>query len=321
MNTRSSGRTGGGKSQRTLFLSLATALLLLIPLCLSAAPAGTARAAAAPAAQPAAQPAPAAQAVPAQAAQAQQRIQPEAAFALMAAEAEKGSGNAMLALGRFYEQGVGVARNYTKAMEWYEKAAKAGQPEGYYNLGVCYEIGMGATADAAKAVQSYQKAADMGLALAMYKLSSVYISGVRDGGATGAAKDPAKGISYLEKAANAGMAVAANDLGAIYLSGLLGQKKDEKKALAMFIRAADLGNLEAVKNIAVMHKDGVGTKADPVAAYTWYLIARRGGYAGEDIARMLGLLEGSLTPAQAQKAQKDADAWIESYVKRQAGEK
>jgi TPR repeat protein len=256
---------------------------------------------------------PAPQPAPTQSAPAQQRIQPEAAFALMAAEAEKGSGSAMLALGRFYEQGVGVARNYTKAMQWYEKAAKAGQPEGWYNLGVCFEIGMGAAADAAKAVQHYQKAADMGLALAMYKLSSIYISG------TGVSKDPAKGIGWLEKAANAGMAAAANDLGAIWLSGLLGQKKDEKKALSMFMKAADLGNLEAIKNIAVMHKDGIGTKADPAAAYTWYLIARRGGYAGEDIARMLGLLEGSLTPAQTQKAQKDADIWLESYLKRQSG--
>ncbi len=251
---------------------------------------------------------------PAQTPPAQQRIQPEAAFALMAAEAEKGSGNAMLTLGRFYEQGVGVSRNYTKALEWYEKAAKAGQPEGYYNLGVCCEIGMGTAADAAKALQNYQKAADMGFALAMYKLSTLYISG------TGTAKDAAKGTAYLEKAADTGMAAAANDLGGIYLAGLLGRKKDEKKALAMFMRAADLGNLEAIKNIAVMHKDGIGTKADPEAAYTWYLIARRGGYAGEDIARMLGLLEGSLSPAQTQKAQKDADAWLEAYAKRRNGE-
>ena len=113
------------------------------------------------------------------------------------------------------------------------------------------------------------------------------------------------------------MAAAAGDLGAIYLAGLLGQKKDEKKALGMFMKAADSGNLDAVRNIAGMHKDGVGTKADPVAAYRWYSIARRGGYAGEDVARMLALLEGSLSAAQVQQAQKDADAWLEGYVKRQ----
>lgn len=202
----------------------------------------------------------------------QQQIQPEAAFVLMAGEAEKGNSNAMLTLGRFYEQGVGTARNYTKAMEWYGKAAQAGQPEGHYNLGVCYEVGMGTASDMAKAVQSYQKASDLGLALAMVKLSSIYIAG------NGAPKDTAKAIGYLDKAATAGMPGAANELGLIYLSGLLGQKKDEKKALAMFTRAADLGSLDGIRNIAIMYKDGMGMKADPVKAYTWYLIARRGGY-------------------------------------------
>lgn len=243
-----------------------------------------------------------------------QRIQPEAAFALMAGEAEKGNGNAMLTLGRFYEQGVGIARNYTKAKEWYGKAAQAGHPEGHYNVGVCFEVGMGTAGDMVKAVQSYQKAADLGLAVAMVKLSSVYISG------NGAPKDTARAISWLDKAAGAGMASAANELGLIYLSGLLGQKKDEKKALSMFNRAATLGSLDAIRNLAVMHKDGMGMKADPTQAYTWYLIARRGGYAGEDVARMLGLLENSLSPAAVAKAQKNADAWIESYVKKQANQ-
>ena len=267
------------------------------------------------AAQPGQQPAPvvAASPVPQAAAPAQQQIRPETAFALMAGEAEKGNTNAMLTLGRFYEQGVGTAKNYSKAMEWYEKAARAGQAEGYYNVGVCHEIGMGTASDMSKAVQSYRKAANLGLALAMYKLASSYISG------NGAAKDTAKGIGWMDKAANAGMAVAANELGMVYLSGLLGQKKDEKKALSMFTKAADLGNLEAIKNIAVIYKDGLGLKADPVKAYTWYLIARRGGYAGEDLARVLGLLEGSLTPAQAQQAQKEADTWMENFFKRQSG--
>ena len=260
-----------------------------------------------------AQPGLAAQPGPQAAAPVQQQLQPEAAFALMAGEAEKGNTNAMLTLGRFYEQGVGTARNYSKALEWYGKAAKAGQAEGHFNVGVCYEIGMGTASDMGKAIMNYQAAADLGLPLAMYKLAAIYISG------NGAGKDAAKGITYLEKAADAGMAVAASELGLVYLSGLLGQKKDEKKALAMFTKAADLGNLEAIKNIAVIYKDGLGVKADSVKAYTWYLIARRGGYAGEDIARVLGLLEGSLTPTQAQQAQKGADTWMENFFKRQSG--
>ena len=233
----------------------------------------------------------------------QQVLQPEAAFTLMAAEAERGNANAMLTLARFYEQGVGVARNYSKSLEWCEKAAKAGLAEGYYNLGICFEIGMGTPADAARAVSHYQQAADRGLALAMYKLSSAYILG------KGVSKDADKGIGYLEKAAEAGMAVAANDLGVIALSGLLGREKNVEYALSSFKQAASLGNLEAMKNIAVTYKDGVGVQADPLRAYAWYLIAQRSGYAGEDIARMLGLLEGSLSADDLRKARKEADAW------------
>ena len=86
----------------------------------------------------------------------------------------------------------------------------------------------------------------------------------------------------------------------------------------MFIRAADLGNLESMKNIAVMYKDGLGVPADPAKAYSWYLIARRGGYGGEDLVRVIGLLEGSLTAAVAERSRKDADEWIANFVKRQA---
>jgi len=291
----------------TVFSVWLAALFLLIPLCLLVQTKSS-RAAAAPAAQTKQA---TSQMEPAH--NMPQRVQPEMAFALMVVEAEKGNAGAMLTLGNFYEQGVGIGRNYTKAMEWYEKAAKAGQAEGYYNLGVCYDIGMGVVGNAANALQNYQKAADMGMALAMHKLSFFFISG------TGTAKDTGKGLAWLAKAADAGFAAAANDLGAIYLAGLLGQKKDEKKALAFFMKAVDLGSLEAARSIAGMHKDGIDGKADPAAAYRWYSIARRGGYTGEDVVRMLGLLEGSLSTSQVQKAQKDAETWIENYAKRQAG--
>ena len=246
-------------------------------------------------------------------AQQQQSMPPEAAFALLAGEAEKGNSGAMLSLGSFYERGVGVARNYSKAFEWYEKAAKSGKAEGWFNMGVCHEIGMGVSSNIAKAVECYQKAADMGLALAMYKISALYING------NGIAKNPAKGIEFLNKAANAGMPMAANELGLIHLSGLLGQKKDGTKALEMFNKSAEMGNMDAVRNLAAMYKDGNGVKANPALAYTWYLIARRGGYTGEDVLRMLGLLEGSLPVKAAQKAQKDAASWIEKRAPRPQG--
>ena len=46
----------------------------------------------------------------------------------------------MTNLGTFYEKGQGVAQDYAKAREWYEKAADKGdvEPKAMANLGVLY---------------------------------------------------------------------------------------------------------------------------------------------------------------------------------------
>ena len=49
--------------------------------------------------------------------QQQQTISPEALFATMLMNAEKGQPQAMLTVGALYEQGVGVPRHFTKAFE------------------------------------------------------------------------------------------------------------------------------------------------------------------------------------------------------------
>lgn len=244
------------------------------------------------------------------AAQAQRTITPEGAFSLMAGEAEKGNGRAMLTLGNFYEQGIGTPRNFIKAMEWFSKAADAGMAEGHYNLGVCYEIGMGNSGDMKKAVEQYQKAANMGLPLALQKMSLLYFNGI------GVPKNNAKAVEYLSKAADSGHSIAANELGLIYLQGLAGQKKDERKALATFVKSADMGNLEAIKNIAVVLKDGIGVSADSANALKWYLIAKKGGYPAQDLDKVIDELKGKLKPAQIKKAEEDAEKWITEFQER-----
>ena len=42
-------------------------------------------------------------------------------------------------LGELYYNGEGVAKNYAKAREWYEKAAAAGNTDAMFNLGVLYD--------------------------------------------------------------------------------------------------------------------------------------------------------------------------------------
>ncbi|MBE1236135.1 sel1 repeat family protein [Phaeovibrio sulfidiphilus] len=246
----------------------------------------------------------------AQQSQQQRTISAEDAFTLVKQNAEKGDGAAMLTLGTFYEQGIGVSRNFVSAMEWYKKAADANVPEGYYNLGVCYEIGMGNAGDMKKALASFQKSAQLGLPQAMQKLASMYFSG------EGVGQSNKRGLEWLSKAADANSADAANTLGVVYSQGLLDQTKDEKKAFSYFTKAADLGHLEAIKNLAVIHKDGLGRKKDPAEALKWYLIAQKGGYQAADLDLILTELRGALKAPEVKKAEEAADRWIEDFRKK-----
>ncbi|UQZ88469.1 hypothetical protein C4J81_04315 [Deltaproteobacteria bacterium Smac51] len=242
----------------------------------------------------------------------QRTVTAEEAVALLTEAAGKGQSAAMLSLGSLYENGIGVPRNYTKAYEWYKKAADAKQAEGYYNLGVCYEIGMGVTANADEAMNNFKKAADMKLPQAFYKLSSVYLSGSL------VKASNKEAISYLNKASEAGHSLAANELGVIYLNGMLDQKPDGKKALDMFVRSADLGNPEAMKNIAVIYKDGLSRDKDPVKALKWYLIAQQFGYQAADIDEIITALKKPMKDEQVKSAESEAAKWVDAFKAKNA---
>ena len=54
-------------------------------------------------------------------------------------------------LGAMYQKGEIVHQDYSKAVEWYQKAADQNLPIAQYNLAYCYEFGLGTE-------QNYQKA-------------------------------------------------------------------------------------------------------------------------------------------------------------------
>jgi TPR repeat protein len=231
-------------------------------------------------------------------------IAPEQAFQMLQAEAEKGDAQALITLGGFYAEGVGVQKNFSKARECYEKAAQAGMAEGVYNVGVCWEVGMGGEADPRRAAEYFRKAADMKLPQAMFKMSMVLDSG------SGVDRDEKASIDYMAKAAEAGHPDAASIMGLVYLNGLKGHKKDAGEGMKMLKVAAAAGNVEAMKNIAVVYKDGLGIEASPRDALKWYVIAEKCGYPREALSEIVEGLRKNLPAAQQKQAESDADAWI-----------
>ncbi|MDL2260610.1 sel1 repeat family protein [Deltaproteobacteria bacterium OttesenSCG-928-K17] len=217
-------------------------------------------------------------------------------------------GKALEAIGNFYENGVGLAPNYTTALSWYKKAADAGMVEAMFRVGTCYEIGIGTPVDAKQALASFQRASDNNMAAASYKLAGLYMSGSL------IPSNPAKAVEYMNLAARQGHAESANELGVIYLQGMLNEKKDLNKALQMFTRSAELGNSEAMKNIAVMYNNGLGRQADPAAALTWYLIAQKAGYQPESIVGLINEIKGKLTPEQVKNSEGAAANWVQKHL-------
>jgi len=93
------------------------------------------------------------------------------------------------------------------ALNWYRKAAEAGNSDGMVSVGFMYQNGHGVSEDYFQAASWYQKAADTGNAAGLRSLGQLYL----DGG-NGFPRDPDKARILLQKAA---------DLGDIGAKGLL----------------------------------------------------------------------------------------------------
>jgi TPR repeat protein len=78
--------------------------------------------------------------------------------------------DAMFNLAVLYEKGWGVAQDYGKAREWYQKVADAGNADAMYNLGLLYQNGWGVAQDDAKAREWFQRGADAGNVSAKRKI-------------------------------------------------------------------------------------------------------------------------------------------------------
>ena len=68
-----------------------------------------------------------------------------------------------MALGQLYMGGLGVKKDYKKAIKWFEKAAKQGDSDAMYEIGRCYYYGgNGIKKDIKKAKEWVAKSAALG---------------------------------------------------------------------------------------------------------------------------------------------------------------
>lgn len=91
--------------------------------------------------------------------------------------AENGDVRAQHALGRMYEKGKGVERDFAQAFIWYRKAAEKDNADSQYRLAVGYAYGLGVKRDEATALSWLRKAANNGHKRAQKTLARAYEEG------------------------------------------------------------------------------------------------------------------------------------------------
>ena len=127
---------------------------------------------------------------------AQSRGDYEEALRVLDRLARQGDRVAQVNLGRMYEDGLGVPKDFERATELYRKAWEQGDL--YAEFKLMYAKGAGVPEDAAKAAAWYRSAAEQGFAHAMYELGSMHLQG------KGVPADEDQALEWFHKAAELG---------------------------------------------------------------------------------------------------------------------
>ncbi|EEF31901.1 ERAD-associated E3 ubiquitin-protein ligase component HRD3A [Ricinus communis] len=195
-------------------------------------------------------------------------------FQILEYQAQKGNAGAMYKIGLFYYFGLrGLRRDHAKALSWFSKAVKKGEPRSMELLGEIYARGAGVERNYTKALEWLTLASKQQLYSAYNGMGYLYVKGY------GVEKNYTKAKEYFEKAAHNEEAGGHYNLGVMYLKGI-GVKRDVKLACKYFIVAANAGQPKAFYQLAKMFHTGVGLKKDLVMATALYkLVAERGPWS------------------------------------------
>ena len=163
-------------------------------------------------------------------------------------------------LGNLYANGQGVAQDYAKAREWYEKAADKGDAGAMVSLGLLYANGQGVPQDYAKARENYVKAHEW------YEKAAAQGRRERHGQPRCALRQRSgrgaglrQGARVVREGRRQGRRERHGNLGALYANGQ-GVAQDYAKAREWYEKAADKGDASAMTNLgcALRQRSGRG---------------------------------------------------------------
>jgi TPR repeat protein len=155
--------------------------------------------------------------------------------------AEKGNGDALFLMGFAHENGRGLEASREKALEYYNKASKAGQKDATYRLALIY-LSSDEKSERTQGLSILEEAAKNDPANAGRVLGEVYIKGMIDG-------NPSfdQAANWWTKASEAGDIPSILALARLYdATKEFPDKADPKKSLDLYQKAVSLGDKSAM---------------------------------------------------------------------------
>ena len=172
---------------------------------------------------------------------------------------DSGDPKAMTMLGELYANGMGVKRDYAKAVEWYRRAADGGDREAMFALAMLRLAGRGGPVDPEEATKLLASSAKLGNPKAAYNLALLYLDGQT------LPQDLKRAAELFRLAADAGNPEAQYALATFYKEGT-GVPKDMEKSVGCCRRRHSADNVDAEVEYAIALFNGTGTPKNEAAA-------------------------------------------------------
>lgn len=179
---------------------------------------------------------------------------------------KRASANAQYEIGKIYESGKEVKRNYEQAAQWYRKAAEQGLEEAQSSLASLYNHPK-LLNNKQKAIYWYRKSAEQGNSFSQMFLASTFYGG------DGVPKNYKESVKWYRKRAEQGQGEISYKIAKMYDYGGEGILKDTNEATKWYKKAAKKFATEEDEEsnfrLACMYALGEGVSQDFAQAIKW----------------------------------------------------
>ena len=185
--------------------------------------------------------------------------------------AEMGYREAYWKVGLKYCYGLGTTQNYAEAAKWWKKYCEIQSGSSYVakKIGdLSKEGGYGLSYDRDEAIRWYRISANLGSDAGKEALREM---GEGSNGSSSSSSSSSSSYSTSGKVPTGLTAKQYYDLGENYASGKNGKSKDDVKAFAHFMKAAEMGYVDAYWKVGLEYRYGPGVEVNYAEAVKWWI--------------------------------------------------